>query len=174
KLEITFIYVTHDQEEALTISDRIAVMNKGVIDQVAAPKEIYENPSTKFVADFIGDTNLFEVQVSESNEQGAILDFAGTKVGGKLRDRKITSTTSFLSIRPERVRLLENGETAPYFLSGTVEEIIYVGSFIRTVILLPKGERITAMLQSNGDHICQPGDRVRVTWKEEDGIVIGQ
>ncbi|WP_413307936.1 ABC transporter ATP-binding protein [Bacillus sp. 1P10SD] len=173
KLEITFIYVTHDQEEALTISDRIAVMNKGVIEQVASPKEIYENPSTKFVADFIGDTNLFEIQISPTKENN-VLNLLGTKVGGKIRDPKGLSNRNFLSVRPERVKLLAHGEEAPYFLSGTVEELIYVGSFIRAVIQLPQGQRIVAMMQSKGDQICQPGDCVRVTWKEEDGIVIGQ
>jgi spermidine/putrescine transport system ATP-binding protein len=174
KLEITFIYVTHDQEEALTISDRIAVMNKGIIEQVAAPKEIYESPSTKFVADFIGDTNLFEIQVSPTMENVVTLDLLGTKVGGRIRDRKSLTERNYLSVRPERVKLLAIGEGAPYFLTGTVEELIYVGSFIRTVVQLPQGQRIVAMRQSEGDQICQPGDLVRVTWKEEDGIVIGQ
>ncbi|MED3563072.1 ABC transporter ATP-binding protein [Bacillus xiapuensis] len=173
KLEITFIYVTHDQEEALTISDRIAVMNKGVIEQVAAPKEIYENPSTKFVADFIGDTNLFEIKVSPNGDD-SVLELLGTKVGGKIRDRKLLTERTYLSIRPERVRVLNQGEDAPYYLSGTVEELIYVGSFIRTVVTLPQGQKMVAMMQSNGDQPCQPGDRVRVTWKEEDGVVIGQ
>lgn len=174
KLEITFIYVTHDQEEALTISDRIAVMNKGVIEQVAAPKEIYETPSTKFVADFIGDTNLLDVKISLTNGKTVVLDLFGTKVGGRLRDYQTHSDRNFLSVRPERVKLLTEGEEASYFLSGTVEELIYVGSFIRTVIQLTQGQRMIAMMPSKGDPIYQPGDRVRITWREEDGIVIGQ
>lgn len=174
KLEITFIYVTHDQEEALTISDRIAVMNKGIIEQVAGPKEIYETPSTKFVADFIGDTNLLEVNISLTNGKNVVLDLFGTKVGGRLQDNQTLSDRNFLSVRPERVKILTEGEEASYYLSGTVEELIYVGSFIRTVIQVPQGQKVVAMMPSKGDPIYQPGDQVRITWREEDGIVIGQ
>ncbi|HEY2421949.1 MAG TPA: ABC transporter ATP-binding protein, partial [Neobacillus sp.] len=174
KLEITFIYVTHDQEEALTISDRIAVMNKGVIEQVATPKEIYENPTTQFVADFIGDTNLLEVQVSSITGNDAVLEMFGTKVGGKIRNPKFLTDRNYLSVRPERVKLMDQGEEAPYFLTGTIEEFIYVGSFIRTVILLPQGQRMVAMVHSHGNLLYQLGDKVKITWKEKDGIVIGQ
>lgn len=173
KLGITFIYVTHDQEEALTISDRIAVMNNGVIEQVATPKEIYESPSTIFVADFIGDTNLFELEDSQNTEKN-VYDLFGTKVGGRIQDPKSHGERKYLSIRPERVKLLTIDEDAPYFLDGIVEEHIYVGSFIRTVVKLPHGNRIVAMTHSNGDHFFKSGNQIRVTWKEEDGIIINQ
>ncbi|BCU81443.1 spermidine/putrescine import ATP-binding protein PotA [Polycladomyces abyssicola] len=173
KLEITFIYVTHDQEEALTISDRIAVMNEGTIEQIASPKEIYERPQTKFVADFIGDTNLLEVKITDMKENSLVLDFYGFKVGGKLGINQNVSDSMYLSIRPERVQLVKETPDLSYSLPGVVEETIFVGSFIRTIVQLAKGDRIVVMTPSQGKQIFQSGERVWVTWREEDGIVIG-
>ncbi|MEB3101561.1 ABC transporter ATP-binding protein [Ferviditalea candida] len=173
QLQITFIYVTHDQEEALTMSDRIAVINKGVIEQIATPKEIYEKPKTKFVADFIGDTNLFEVGVVSENENLLIVDLAGQQVVGKLGNDQRRAGTMYLSVRPERVRLLLPTEEAEYTLSGMVDEVIFAGSFIKTVVQLSNGEKISAVNQSTGQIPYRLGDQVKMTWRMEDGIIIG-
>lgn len=173
QLEITFIYVTHDQEEALTMSDRIAVINKGEIEQIATPREIYETPKTKFVADFIGDTNLFEVSVVSENESLLVVDLADQKVAGKLGSDQKRSNRMYLSVRPERVRLLLPTEEAEYTLTGLVEEVIFAGSFIKTVVQLSNGEKIAVMNQSTGQIPYRLGDEVKMTWGMEDGIIIG-
>ena len=95
KLGITFVYVTHDQEEALTMSDRIAVINEGRIEQIDTPREIYEHPKTKFVANFIGETNLLDAMVLEMDEDKAVI---GTEVGKQpsqsIRKRRLKSMTA--------------------------------------------------------------------------------
>ncbi len=137
RLGMTFIYVTHDQEEALTMSDRIAVMKGGQIDQLAPPVEIYNRPRTRFVADFIGDTNLLsgEVDGEHLTVDGAKIplhESAGVKAGEK----------AYLSIRPEMVTVHTGGKTpedgARPSLEGTVEETIFVGSVWKTIVRLPR------------------------------------
>src|SRR5665648_242490 len=102
---ITFIYVTHDQEEALTMSDRIAVMNMGTVEQVGSPEELYESPKTKFVAGFIGVSNFIEGRVESSNGMGALSYGENQRViFGKPQDSPVGDTVS-LSVRPEKIRL---------------------------------------------------------------------
>ena len=106
ELEITFIYVTHDQEEALTMSDRIVVMNKGRIEQVGTAHEIYERPQTKFVAQFIGETNLFEdVEILEKNGNDYVVAIGSEKVStDSMKDFK-PGEKVHISIRPENMKL---------------------------------------------------------------------
>lgn len=137
KLGITFIYVTHDQEEALTMSDRIAVMNVGVLEQLDTPNEIYERPVTKFVADFIGESNIFEVVVT-SQKDGVISLTAesGTALGkgAGFADNELI----YVSVRPEKTKF--SSTPVPGFsLSGMVKENIYIGTLIKSIIVLPNG-----------------------------------
>ena len=146
---ITFIFVTHDQEEALTLSDRVAVFNNGRIEQVGPAREVYENPQTKFVARFLGLSNLVEGALAE----------------------ELTGDRRTMSIRPERVRMqpadapVTDGEVA---LVGTVSELVYTGPTTRYLVSTDAGLDVIAE-QPNSHHAASAGafargDRVRVAW----------
>jgi spermidine/putrescine transport system ATP-binding protein len=125
---ITFIYVTHDQEEALTMSDRIAVMSKGVALQIGQPEEIYERPATKFVADFIGETNFLDGVVRAQNGTTVEVDLPGSGTVHVESSRNFTKGQSVtVAVRPEKLTL--NGDNKDgNSLKGQVEEVIYIGT----------------------------------------------
>ena len=151
-LGITFIFVTHDQEEALTLSDRIAVFHDGHIVQLGTPQDLYERPASHFVADFVGTSNLFD------RERSAAL------IG---RDGEH-------SIRPEKLTLSSSAASAPgeHSAEGTVVESIYVGSGIRRVIDLDAGMRVTVLERNDRSRVSDDdrGDRVHVMWHDEDVV----
>jgi len=125
---ITFIYVTHDQEEALTMSDRIAVMNKGVALQIGKPEEIYERPASKFVADFIGETNFIDGIVKAQNGSVVEVELDGTGSICVESQRTFGNGQQVsVAVRPEKLRLnseVKDGNN----LSGRVEDVIYIGT----------------------------------------------
>jgi len=143
---ITFIYVTHDQEEALTMSDRIAVMHQGVILQVDKPLTIYEKPATRFVADFIGETNFLNGEI-EAIEPGRVrVTIAGQPVFAQAADVGLTPGQKVtLTIRPEKLALSRSA-AAPNgsALTGAVREVVYIGTDTRYVVGLPAGEAVVA------------------------------
>jgi putative spermidine/putrescine transport system ATP-binding protein len=145
---ITFVYVTHDQEEALTMSDRVAVMANGRIEQIGSPVEVYEQPASEFVAGFIGISNVL------------------------LRDG-----VQFV-VRPEKIRMLAEGETAPTGMTvenGQVEEVIYVGMSTRYVVRLDRGEQLVAVRQNMdalGDAKKFEGRPVRLAWTPDQTYVL--
>ncbi|MCX4458425.1 ABC transporter ATP-binding protein [Streptomyces sp. NBC_01340] len=147
---ITFVFVTHDQEEALTMSDRIAVFNQGRIEQVGTPAEIYERPATPFVAGFVGTSNLLE---GDSAQQ--VVGASGT-----------------YSIRPEKIRVLKEADEADEpehaTATGTVVEVVYLGDATRFLVDLDAGGRLTALQQnletSSEDVAAYRGTRVRLQW----------
>ncbi len=147
---ITFIFVTHDQEEALTMSDRLAVFNQGKIEQIGTPAEVYEQPRTAFVASFVGTTNI----VSDA--------FA----------KRITGQDAAFSIRPEKIRLLTNGDSpAPdaVTVSGTVREVIYMGMTTRYVIDVDGGGELQVIAQNLDSGAAQSvarGAAVRPSWRQ--------
>ncbi len=152
---ITFIYVTHDQEEALTMSDRLAVMNAGRIEQVGAPRQVYEEPANAYVADFLGVSNLMDAHV-ESASNGTVMvrmgDFrlkAAAGGTGLLGEVKIT-------IRPERIRVTPRptgapGDPALNHVPGMVERLVFMGSTTQVIVRLAPGSVINALLQNQGD-----------------------
>jgi spermidine/putrescine transport system ATP-binding protein len=150
---ITFIYVTHDQEEALTMSDRIAVMSNGRIEQMAPPEEIYEAPATVFVADFLGVSNLMDAVASGADSVGRCkvrigdLDFYAGRGGATV------SGTTKVTIRPERVRLEPNGTSGENRLPGTVQRWVYLGNAVQLIVQLATGTKIQALMQNSGDEI---------------------
>jgi ABC-type Fe3+/spermidine/putrescine transport system ATPase subunit len=146
-LGITVIYVTHDQEEALAMSDRIAVMRAGRLEQVAAPRAIYEQPASAFVASFVGATNLLRGAVVRRD--GAVADVL---VGSTTIRARLAAPPSLdrvaLSLRPEALRLLGNGEAPPpgwRVLSGTLQEVEYLGAVTRFVVRLADGTPLAAL-----------------------------
>jgi spermidine/putrescine transport system ATP-binding protein len=152
-LGITFIYVTHDQEEALTMSDRLAVMADGRVEQVGTPDEVYEEPATAYVADFLGLSNLMEGQISATNGNGTCRVRVGeTDLTARAKDTPAGSVK--LVIRPERVRLLPTGSDGANCLRGAVDRVIYLGATRQVVVRLGHGETIQAMLPNTGDSVA--------------------
>ena len=142
---ITFIYVTHDQEEALTMSDRLAVMSHGRIEQIGSPAEVYEQPSTAYVADFLGVSNLMAAS-GEGGGRVRLGDFQFTATHGDLGTRGPVRVV----IRPERVHLEDHGTPGDNRIPGMVERVLYVGSVIQVLVHLAHGETLQAWLQNRG------------------------
>ena len=148
---ITFVYVTHDQEEALTMSDRIAVMADGRVEQVAPPREVYEEPSTVFVADFLGVSNLMDAEaVGGANICRLRLgEFELDATQGKTDARGPVSVT----IRPERVHLEPQDSTGQNRVPGMVERLVYLGNSVQVIVHLAFGATIQALVQNVGTEI---------------------
>jgi spermidine/putrescine ABC transporter ATP-binding subunit len=148
-LGMTFVYVTHDQEEALTMSDRIAVMSAGRVEQVGQPKEIYEAPATAYVADFLGVSNLMSAMAAGVGDGGCKVTvgefslIAGEGDADTVGECKIT-------IRPERVEIQAQGETGENHLPAMVERIVYVGSVLQVILHLATGQTIQAWMPNTG------------------------
>jgi spermidine/putrescine transport system ATP-binding protein len=145
---ITFVYVTHDQEEALTMSDRIAVMADGRVEQVGPPREVYEEPETVFAADFLGVSNLMDAEaVGGANICRLMVgDFELDAARGRTDARGPSKVT----IRPERVRLEEQDTTGPNRIPGMVEQIVYLGNSVQVITRLAIGATIQVLVQNTG------------------------
>ncbi len=170
---ITFIYVTHDQEEALTMSDRIAVMNDGVVHQVGDPESIYEHPADRFVADFIGETNFIPVTVAQLSPQVVVTLGTGQKVHAKWAEEGLAvGDRAVLSIRPEKMDLLEPNEVPQnpshevVYVPGVVTHRVYVGTDTRHTVTLGDGTEVVVRLQNVyvGEEPWELGEKVMVTW----------
>jgi spermidine/putrescine transport system ATP-binding protein len=155
---ITFLYVTHDQEEALTMSDRLAVMANGRIQQIGSPAEVYEEPSTAYVADFLGVSNLMSAQ-GEGGGTVRLGDFSFMATSGDLAAQGRIRIT----IRPERIHLEDQGTSGDNRIPGMVERVLYVGSTIQVLVHLAHGETLQAYVQNRGgDPPWQQGTAVSV------------
>jgi len=184
EIGITFIFVTHDQEEAMTMSDRIAVMRSGRIEQLGAPEELYERPRTDFVAGFLGVSNLLDAEVTGKGERFADLRLSdGTMLrapsatmngGGRVR----------IGVRPEKLRVvaLADGDgDAPAAgtnaIDGTVLDASYIGVSTQYIIEMKDGHRMTVYAQnietSGASEVLGDGQRVRLSWKPQHTFVIG-
>lgn len=173
ELEITFIYVTHDQEEALTMSDRIVVMNKGRIEQVGTAHEIYERPQTKFVAQFIGETNLFEdVEILEKNGNDYVVAIGLEKVStDSMKDFK-PGEKVHISIRPENMKLSRTPMEGRESIAVTYDSNIYVGNISKFVVFTDQGRRLTASEFSEDAGTFNKGDKVYINWIPERAVMI--
>ena len=176
RLGVTFVYVTHDQTEALTMSDRIAVFNNGEIQQIAAPDDLYERPATSFVAGFIGENNRLAGRVSEISGDGmAIVALAdGTTVAARGGRNLTAGAEVVVSVRPERARLVEPGSPAEASVPGTLRQTIYVGDHLRLVVGLAAGQEFVLKVPNTTDRqsALLPGEPVRVGWSAADGLAL--
>ncbi|MGB4440359.1 MAG: ABC transporter ATP-binding protein [Sedimentibacter sp.] len=180
KLGITFIYVTHDQEEALILSDRIAVMNSGKIEQLGIPSEIYERPKTKFVADFIGETNLFEGTIDSVSDGYVKVIIEGNNeiivknpLPGTLSLKD--NTNIYVAIRPEKMKLIYSPVDGKNKLMVKIKEKIYAGSVNKTVATLSNGNEVLINeYMDNAISLDDENKNVFVQWEYEDGVVILQ
>jgi putrescine transport system ATP-binding protein len=178
RLGITFIVVTHDQEEAMTLSTRIGIMNSGQIVQVGTPKEIYEYPNTKFVADFIGSVNLFEGQIIE-DEPGHVV-IASTETGQPIYiDHGISSAPGawvWVAIRPEKMELVKaEPETRANWSAGIVKGIAYMGNLSVYLIKLDSGKEVKVTMSNQrraAEHVIDWDDRVYVTWHANSPVAL--
>jgi spermidine/putrescine transport system ATP-binding protein len=170
----TFVYVTHDQEEALTMSNRIAVMNEGRIEQIGTAEEVYEKPETKFVADFIGDTNLIDGKVSANNGQVTTVQADGLTFLVKEEKRLAKDDAVTLSIRPEKVSLATEAEleTLDNTYLATVQDVIYTGSNRRLVVGLENGLILKIDSPSGTSAGLAVGDKVWVGWPSSDAYAL--
>ncbi len=163
---ITSLFVTHDQEEAMTIADRIAVMNNGRIEQIGTPAEIYDTPQTRFVADFIGTSNLLDGRV----EGGGFVAKSGLGIphvsaGGA------SAAAVVLAVRPEKIEMSSKGSSSP--LSGTVTRLTKLGSLIEYAIALPSGETFIVHQQDRtGIQQRSLGETVSLSWRAEDSRLL--
>jgi len=158
---ITFIFVTHDQEEALTMSDRIAVMSKGRILQVGSPTEIYEHPSDRFVADFIGETNFTEADVLERiGDEGLLRLRSGVELALRLPSNASVGGKVTLAIRPERAELVPAEDGSQF--TGTINNIVYFGTDTTFHLDMDGGGEMTVRMQNRWGHqsVLETGDRV--------------
>jgi putative spermidine/putrescine transport system ATP-binding protein len=149
--DITFVYVTHDQEEALTMSDRIAVFSHGRLEQVGTPAEIYEHPANEFVAGFVGTSNI------------------------------VVRDGARFTVRPEKIHLLADGEASPAGMEGapgTVREVVYLGSVTRYVVELDEGQVLVALRQNldttAGEALRERGRRVRLAWAPQHAKAVAE
>jgi spermidine/putrescine transport system ATP-binding protein len=147
---ITFIYVTHDQEEALTMSDRIAVMSQGRVEQMGPPKEIYEEPATAYVADFLGVSNLMEATANGETGDGCAVRLGDLSLVAGQGDRDTVGPCK-ITIRPERVVLEAQGTTGENRVPAMIEREVYVGSVLQLIVHLATGQTIQAWQQNEGD-----------------------
>jgi len=160
---ITFVYVTHDQEEALTMSDRIAVMSNGKVEQVGPPQEVYEEPKTTFVADFLGVSNLMDAEAQGRDGEGhsriKVGDFELAAAQGDVDARGATRIT----IRPERLRLEDQNTDGRNRVPGMVERPVYLGNSVQVIVRLANGDRVQALVQNDGSEVSyKQGDPVKV------------
>ncbi len=172
RLGIAFIYITHDQEEALNMSDRIAIMRDGHFEQIGTPEEIYERPKTRFAADFIGQTNLLEATVAEKDGRGLILNYAGMFIPARNADFDVEIGDSVaLSLRTERIGFSKKpvGECN---LPGTLRSRHYAGGSMRAVIVLDDGREITVLCQSGERAEGEIGERVFLSWNRDEAPVV--
>jgi len=153
EIGITFIYVTHDQEEALTMSDRLAVMSNGRVEQVGTPSEVYEEPTTAYVADFLGVSNLMDARVlggePDARARVRLGEFeliAGQGDTDARGDVKVT-------IRPERVRIESQGTVGQNRIPAMVERVVYVGSIMQVILHLAPGQTLQAWVQNQGEDL---------------------
>ena len=169
---ITFVYVTHDQEEALTMSDRIAVMNRGRVEQVGTPEDVYERPATTFVAGFIGVSNLMPAVVTGP---GKVRLEQGPEVGGNTGDL-VSGEGCYAVVRPEklRVELVDGGHAASNGLpriEGVVQSSLYLGTATQIVVDLGEDVRMTVLVPNADEQARQRlpggGARVALSWEPE-------
>ncbi|HBY55908.1 MAG TPA: spermidine/putrescine ABC transporter ATP-binding protein PotA [Coxiellaceae bacterium] len=155
RLGITFIFVTHDQEEALSMSDRVAIMNEGYIEQLGTPKNVYEEPENLYVADFIGEANIFNTEILEVYDNKLVVEIEGKRLALNNKKDLVAKQKVHIIIRPEDITVWgENeitAEESKNMLPGIVEQVIYKGSTVDLIVRLPSEKKILAAEFFNED-----------------------
>jgi spermidine/putrescine transport system ATP-binding protein len=177
ELGTTFVYVTHDQEEALAMSDRIAVMNGGRVEQTGSPREIYEHPRTAFVADFIGSLNAFDLRIDELVGANAVMRLGeNERIVVAVGDGHRPGETLRAAVRPERVQIeaagrpiLDGGSR----VEGTIAEIVFLGMYTQFHVDTPTGRLVSHRLADEALAPLERGARVALSWEPEQASLLG-
>ncbi|MEW6263403.1 MAG: ABC transporter ATP-binding protein [Thermodesulfobacteriota bacterium] len=175
QLGMTVVYVTHDQEEALTMSDTIAIMNDGRIEQMGSPDDIYQSPASRFVADFIGESNFLEGKVIEAGPDSARLEVNGRPLVAPLLPWLRKDSEVLIVLRPERLSLhLERPADLRNAFPVLIQEDMYVGNITRYIVHIPElDQSLSVELRNAQDSIrLEPGQKVFVSWRVKDVILV--
>jgi spermidine/putrescine transport system ATP-binding protein len=174
ELGITFVYVTHDQEEALTMSDRIVLMRRGRIAQIGAPRDLYDRPASRYVADFIGETNLLPGVVAESGDGMVVLRAGGTTLRALTDSPLAPGAEAWLTVRPAAIELTDSRGARDGWnrVAGTVREAVYAGSALRVHVALESGQRLVAHVTPESGVAI--GAEVALAWPVERGRCVGE
>jgi spermidine/putrescine transport system ATP-binding protein len=173
---LTFVHVTHDQEEAMTMADTIAVMNAGVIEQMGDPASLYERPATTFVANFLGQSNLLPAAVSGKDGDDLMLDVEGQRL--RLPSVRAASKEGsvWLGVRPEKLQISDSSLAAPAAgfncLEGDITDASFIGVATQYLVRMAWGQEISAVQQNDGTRPRRAGERVRVTWAADHGFAL--
>ncbi|MDF1602785.1 ABC transporter ATP-binding protein [Nocardioides sp. YIM 152315] len=169
---LTFVHVTHDQEEAMTMADTVAVMNRGVIEQMGAPEELYENPHTTFVANFLGQSNLVEGAIKGRGGDVVTVDMHGIDVSIPAARSHAAGDRGWIGIRPEKVLIGDPGEDldAPgnSIPGGVVTDVSFVGVSTQYLVRMPWGQELQVFQQNTGHRrLYRTGEAVELSWRPE-------
>ncbi len=168
---ITFIHVTHDQEEAMTMADTIAVMNQGVIEQMGAPEDLYELPRTTFVSNFLGQSNLIRGTVTRDSGNDIVVGVEGASLDALASRCAARDGDVWVGIRPEKVQLIPAGTPGPndnVLRGGTVTDVSFIGVSTQYLVRMPWDQELAVFEQNTGTHgVFKPGDPVDLHWRPE-------
>jgi spermidine/putrescine transport system ATP-binding protein len=169
---LTFVHVTHDQEEAMTMADTVAVMNRGVIEQMGAPAALYENPHSTFVANFLGQSNLIEGAIVNRAADVVTVDMHGISVSVPAGRTHVDGDRGWVGIRPEKVLIGEVGEAldAPgnTIPGGVISDVSFFGVSTQYLVRMPWGQELTVFQQNTGrSRIFGQGERIELSWRPE-------
>jgi len=176
---LTFIHVTHDQEEAMTMADTIAVMNKGVIEQMGTPADLYENPRTTFVANFLGQSNLIAADVVGSGGSHLDVDVAGNIITVDRSRASAQQGPVWLGVRPEKVSIAAaappGGDEVNIIRGGCISDVSFVGVSTQYLVRMPWGQELSVFEQNTGEHkIFTTGEAVDLPWKPSHAFLLDQ
>jgi spermidine/putrescine transport system ATP-binding protein len=174
---ITFVHVTHDQEEAMTMADTIAVMNHGVIEQMGAPGELYENPVTTFVANFLGQSNLIMTDVIDTAGSDVIVDCHGQKLGVVSSRSHAGGRNAWLGIRPEKIYAGTSGDPdhvgSNVLTGGRITDVSFVGVSTQYLVAMPWGQELMVFEQNTGRRsLFHNGDEVDLSWSPSHAFLL--
>ena len=176
---LTFVHVTHDQEEAMTMADTIAVMNHGIIEQMGTPKELYENPRTVFVANFLGQSNLIDAEITGAAGGRLDIDMKGNPVQVDIGRAHVQVGRVWLGVRPEKVSLCEAGSAAGeggnVIGGGVVTDVSFVGVSTQYLVRMPWGQELSVFEQNTGAHrLFARGEKVDLRFQAAHAFVLGR
>jgi putative spermidine/putrescine transport system ATP-binding protein len=174
RLGITVLYVTHDQEEALAMSDRICLMRQGRIEQIGSPEELYFRPRTEFAADFLGESNIIAGLVVTSGAAGMVQGRGGLRLRAHVDAALGPGQKVKLVIRPESLRILQPGETAENVAEGMLTQTLFIGGVCRHYVTVGDDFVLSLKQLTNGGAAAPPaGTRIRVGWRGDQTLVLG-
>ena len=168
EIGITFVHVTHDQEEAMTMADTIAVMNNGKIEQMGSPDELYDSPKTSFVANFLGQSNLIPGTITGTDGDNLVIDLYGTKVAVPKKRSSAQGNSVLVGIRPEKFRVAAEGKgaTGNVLTGGVVSDVSYIGVSTQYQVEMPWGKELMVFEQNDDDEdFLRKGEKVTLSWE---------